>query len=147
MTTIAYRDGVIAADTFLTTPRGDVLGEFRKISSRGRLLVGVAGDTAACQTFLRWFDRGAAGPPPPMKRITAIVVRQGHPLIYAHAGRWCELAAPFFAIGSGCEYAMGALAAGASAREAVEIASRFDTATGGSVMQLELPVDGRPIEA
>ena len=37
------------------------------------------------------------------------------------------------AIGSGSEYALGAMAMGASAKRAVQIASRFDPSTGRGV--------------
>ena len=40
---------------------------------------------------------------------------------------------PPFAIGSGSEYAMGAMAMGASAAEAVKVAHRFDQHTGREV--------------
>lgn len=38
-----------------------------------------------------------------------------------------------WAIGSGCDYALGAMAAGATAREAVRIASKLDNGTGFGV--------------
>lgn len=37
---------------------------------------------------------------------------------------------PFWAAGSGADYAMGAMAAGKDAKEAVEIACRFDINCG-----------------
>lgn len=37
------------------------------------------------------------------------------------------------AIGSGAPYALGALAAGASLREAIEVAASFDVSTGGTI--------------
>lgn len=40
---------------------------------------------------------------------------------------------PFYAIGSGSEYAMGALACGASLEQAVTIASMFDPGTSSTV--------------
>jgi len=40
---------------------------------------------------------------------------------------------PFFASGSGCEYALGAMAAGANARRAVEIGCRFDVDSGQGI--------------
>lgn len=48
---------------------------------------------------------------------------------------------PFIALGSGSEYALAALAMGATAKEAVEIASRFDNhcGLGVDVMQFEKP--------
>lgn len=44
----------------------------------------------------------------------------------------------FAAIGSGSHFAMGAMAAGADARQAVAIAARFDPNTGGGVNVLRV---------
>jgi hypothetical protein len=44
-----------------------------------------------------------------------------------------EVIAPFVAAGSGVELALGAMAMGASAIEAVKIASRFDAGTNDVV--------------
>jgi hypothetical protein len=44
-----------------------------------------------------------------------------------------KIDAPFIAIGSGSEFAMGAMAAGANAGRAVEIASMYDPHSGGGV--------------
>lgn len=44
--------------------------------------------------------------------------------------RRVELTEKFVAVGSGAEYAIGAMAMGASARRAVQIATRFDPYTG-----------------
>lgn len=43
------------------------------------------------------------------------------------------LTEPFFAVGSGSEFALGAMAAGANARRAVEIACRFDASSGQGI--------------
>ena len=40
---------------------------------------------------------------------------------------------PFFALGSGADFALGAMGAGAGPKEAVDIACRFDAASGGEV--------------
>ena len=63
-------------------------------------------------------------------------------LIASSEGAWW-LSAPYLreikildayaAVGSGAAYALGALASGKSARQAVEIASRFDPQTGNGV--------------
>lgn len=42
-----------------------------------------------------------------------------------------------YGIGSGSQYGIGALAAGATVRDAVEIASRFDIYTGGTIQVIE----------
>lgn len=45
---------------------------------------------------------------------------------------------PFAALGSGSEYALGALAMGADARAAVEVAAQFDPHTGGGVDAVDI---------
>lgn len=45
---------------------------------------------------------------------------------------------PFFAIGSGDSYALGAMDRGASAKQAVETAIKFDSACGGPVQVFKL---------
>jgi 20S proteasome alpha/beta subunit len=45
---------------------------------------------------------------------------------------------PYFAEGSGAKYAMGAMAAGATAAEAVAIAIRYDAYSGGEIQTLTL---------
>lgn len=51
---------------------------------------------------------------------------------------------PFFSIGSGSDYAMGALAAGATVGKAIEIASRFDPNTGGGYDAKTMPMALNP---
>lgn len=46
---------------------------------------------------------------------------------------WLTKVTAPIAIGSGCEYALGAMAAGVTAVGAVEIAARFDVNTGGEI--------------
>lgn len=43
----------------------------------------------------------------------------------------------FYAVGSGSEYALGALEAGATAKQAVKIASKYDTFTNKDVRQMK----------
>jgi 20S proteasome alpha/beta subunit len=44
----------------------------------------------------------------------------------------------YFAIGSGSDYAMGAMAQGATAEEALAIAHKFDDGTGAETVRVEL---------
>lgn len=55
-----------------------------------------------------------------------------HWLTWPHLRR-VPIVEPYEAIGSGSEYALGAMAMGASAKRAVQIASRFDPSTGRGV--------------
>lgn len=138
MTTVAYRDGIIAGDSQVTS--GDVdVGRAVKIERKGSVVVGVAGCLAFCQGFLDWFRGGMKGDPPIMRkddsRAEAIVVYGGHVLSRDNDG-WDRLRAPYYAIGSGRQFAMGAMAAGASAEGAVRCAIKHDVYSGGEVIIL-----------
>lgn len=52
-----------------------------------------------------------------------------------HTG-WEHMRVPVFAAGSGCDYAYGAMAMGATAEEAVRAAIRFDVGCGGEITVL-----------
>jgi hypothetical protein len=52
--------------------------------------------------------------------------------------RRVELLDPFIAIGTGAKIALGAMAAGASARRAVEIACKYDESTGKGVNSIKV---------
>lgn len=43
-----------------------------------------------------------------------------------------------FACGSGSDYAIGAMLAGKSPREAVELAAKKNSATGGKIMEMKI---------
>ena len=62
MTTIAYRDGILAADS-LCTVDDMVAGECRKITKfkkgKKQILAGGAGSKHAVENFLNWVDNGA----------------------------------------------------------------------------------------
>lgn len=45
---------------------------------------------------------------------------------------------PFYAVGSGSKYAMGAMDQGASAEQAVKIAIKYDSSCGGSIQVYKL---------
>lgn len=51
--------------------------------------------------------------------------------------RWQVVTQPFYAIGSGADFAMGAMAAGKCAKEAVAIAAKLDAWSGGEIDAVE----------
>ena len=68
--------------------------------------------------------------PPPVRRQGAVLVDDRfleHPITL-----------PFFAIGSGADYAIGAMAAGVFPDRAVQIAAQYDPKTGGGVDVVKL---------
>lgn len=151
MTTIAYRDGVIAADSLLTytTEAGGSRKYpckklFRKTIGRGRrqrdVIIGTAGDAAAAQLFVDWF--GSNQPIPEMLKeagdFTCLIVDRNELFEADFYCRPVKITQPFYAIGSGCKEALAAMHCGRTAREAVEIAARIDLYTGGDIVTMRL---------
>lgn len=140
MTTIAYRDGVLAADSLVTLGSTKVHGSYQKIRRIGEYLVGTAGSVADCQAFVVWLKECDSTQPPPKGEYDALVV--------GPQGRVREIengsvlpsprGAKFFALGSGGPFALAAMYAGASATEAVKIAAKIDTSTGLPVKTLKI---------
>lgn len=135
MTTIAYKDGILAGDT-LSTCNGLRDDYGTKIWRVGRVLVGAAGSRGECLRFREWVAGGLVGSPP-LTETNGIVVSPASVVCWSEKGCW-PVSAPFYAIGTGYELALGAMAHGASADEAVRIAAQFDTRTGGEVTALSL---------
>lgn len=140
MTTIAYRDGVLAADSLVTLGGTKVHGSYQKIRRIGDYLIGTAGSVAACQAFVEWLKSGDDAHAPPKGEYGALIVDPRGRVREIENGS--VLPAPrgakFFALGSGGPFALAAMYAGASATEAVKIAAKIDTNTGLPVKTLKL---------
>lgn len=142
MTTIAYKDGILAADTCVTD-NGAICGTATKLArSPNGAIAGASGNLAPCAKFLSWFARDFG-----MVEKVARIEGNGAALIIDKDGTVHALDAgypafiinaPFHAIGSGSRIALGAMAAGASAEEAVRIACRIDNGTREPVETLRL---------
>lgn len=142
MTTVAYRDGVLAADT-LTTANGNVDGYLPKISRVGRVLVGFAGSIPVGLKFRQWVADGMHGDSPYEGGDTGngLVVSDAGIVCWSGKGQW-PVTTGYYALGSGSDIAMGAMEHGATAEEAVRIAARVNVDTGGEITVLRL--DGKP---
>lgn len=142
MTTIAYRAGVLAGDSQATDSQ---IWRTRKIesieTSAGELLVGWCGEVFAAQVFLEWLKNDKSRKPEISNEdFEAIVVS-------AKTGRvtiWNQSLAPwrprarFYAIGSGCKAALGAMHAGKGALEAVRIACKVDPYSSAPIHSIRL---------
>lgn len=140
MTTIAYRDGVLAADSLVTLGSTKVHGSYQKIRRIGEYLVGTAGSVADCQAFVVWLRECDDNVPPPKGEYSALIVGPRGRVREMENGSVLPVprGAKFFAIGSGGPYALAAMFAGASATEAVKIAAKIDTSTGLPVKTLKI---------
>src|SRR4051794_29428634 len=139
MTTIAWDGTSLAGDR-----RGNSAGmayEMTKVrrAADGRLLA-FCGDIGVGVLMLDWLERG--GPRPAQQdtdRWVTLLEIDASGACWCHGrdARW-QIEQPFFAVGSGRDFALAAMALGRSALEAVELAARFDTSTGNGIDVLRL---------
>lgn len=148
MTTIVYRDGIMAADSRVTTESeagGHITHHCVKLYRKAGSIVGLQGESSPGMLFLAWF--GSKSPPPAALMeseadFCALVLNRKGLFEY---DKWCN-AEPvlmprhraYHAIGSGAKAAFGALAMGASARRAVAVACMFDPYTAPPVVWMSL---------
>lgn len=138
MTTIVASLTGMAADTRVTWD-DDSTSPGIKIFVCGEELIGTAGDVAAGSRFLEWYKSGGKKRKPKLtKDFKAIKLGKDGIFLIDHDSEWVKIDDTFYAIGSGAPYALGALSMGASVKEAVEIAAKYDNWTGGIITVLEL---------
>lgn len=139
MTTIVFRDGIIAADS--RTHGGGWLNPWdrMKLEELDGVVFALCGDWAALSALKSWVLSPEG--PQPGGDCTLIVFRNGEVTVYSDGGFYVETA-PFAAWGSGTPVAYGALHAGCSAEEAVRIASLVDPYTGGPITTMKLRENG-----
>jgi hypothetical protein len=153
MTTIAFRDGIMAADSQVTVDsEGGGARKFRceklyRVKVRnGRktvpALVGLAGGSYDGLAFLDWLM--GADPEPPTRLIegeadfTALVLNKFGLFEY---DKWCRperVLEKFYAVGSGAKAALGAMHMGASATCAVAIACKIDPYSAPPIVSMSL---------
>ena len=144
MTVIAWDGRSVAADTQCSS--GGYLSPIpaRKIIKRGEFVYGIAGWSAWFEAWIKWHETGAHPACVPTSGVDA--EQSGNFLVF-QAGKAfsCSAQMPYLqevgapdAWGSGCDFAIGAMHAGADARQAVEIAIACSPSCGGSIDVIEL---------
>jgi hypothetical protein len=155
MTIIAYRDGVIAADSRVTVDteaggtrmfRCEKL--FRKTIKEGRkkvqVIIATSGESAPGLIFVDWY--GTDKPPPAAliegdADFSCLILRSDG--LY-EADKYCrpeKIMSKFYAIGSGTKVALGAMEMGATAKQAAEIACKYDPHCAPPVVTMRLKKD------
>lgn len=141
MTTIAYRDGVMAADSGVWN--GDACSAWARKLAKGSdgTLYGIAGNAAQGTTFLKWVDGGCRGEQPIPERtgedgssFVVLAVSKGGPVRIITARGDEEYDAPYFSIGGGAATAYGALFVGASAKDAIAAAVEHGCSAHGKII-------------
>lgn len=138
MTTVAWDGKTLAADSQSTT--GSIRGTAAKLAkNKAGFLVAGAGDWPTVKMWINWV---LAGMPPDQQPASVtetsvlVVDPRGRPTLFSDTPVAAPLPRKQWAIGSGADLALGAMAAGADARQAVKIACKLDVYSGGRVVVL-----------
>ena len=133
MTTICTDGETVAAD-MLVTGNGLKHGTVSKLARAkdGSVIAG-CGSPFDIDSFVEWYEGDRASPWSQADESEFLVLSPGGVIrCFNHLGRSYIATAPQ-AIGSGAGVAYGALEMGASPKQAVQVASKYDTRTGGGV--------------
>jgi ATP-dependent protease HslVU (ClpYQ) peptidase subunit len=137
LTCIAVRDGIIAADSQAT---GDFVEFTQKLYAKNGAIVGFCGLVTQGLVFVDWyFNRQKRKPSLEHESDwSAIVLKKDGLEYWDNSLRPFPVSEKFYAIGSGCQFAMGAMKAGCSAQQAVEVACALDPYCNLPVITLSL---------
>jgi len=141
MTVVTFRDGIMCADSRITSG-SDICGRMNKIvrTPKRGLLAGGAGRCSDVQKFLDWCVDDCEGPLTQDAHSEwegMVVYPNGSMVYYSNKGSWVPQKEKFYALGSGEPYALGAMAFGATAREAVKVACQYDSSCGLPIRSLQ----------
>lgn len=144
MSVVVYKDGILAADTCAYGGRGQTSpGQKAKIhrledGTRVGIVSAMIGEP---ERFLAWLKAGEdrtnwTGDKPDFR---ALIIRPNGDVFLADDSIWFSgpIECTSYAIGSGGDYAMGAMAMGASAKQAAYVACDLDQCTNAPVQTLE----------
>lgn len=143
MTTIAYKDGIMAGDTLAMDAHGlkNYLSKVTPVVIDGDTwLFGSAGESCIATKLLKEIAAS-----PHIKDVMVMdiccdrddknsaLLCRGDVILYKCGTMWRRTQKTFHAIGSGRDFALAAMYCGRSAHEAVSIAMGFDGYTGGEI--------------
>lgn len=145
MTTIIYTDGVMYADSRAYSGGKQPVGRKHKLHRlKDGSIVGVScAKVGEAERFVAWLNANNCAFDPTKNEpfdVQALLVRQNGEVFYLNDSGYPSgpLIGEHFVIGSGEEYAMGALKAGANPRMAIGIAAECDHFTALPVTVLPL---------
>lgn len=138
MTTIATDGKTMAGDGLISGGGIRYTEDFQKLFRlNDGSIVGVCGDTHNHQQFIDWLNGDAEAHGMDGEHAALRLMPDGSVRSYDEKGRWIREAVPT-ACGSGYALAIGAMEAGATPEQAVHIAARRDTATGGKISVMKI---------
>lgn len=140
MTTVAYKDGVVAFDSRQTAGNTILDDDFDKRRARDGVSFFISGKTGDVPKLMdAWFGAKVEGP----VDVTALVVEGGELWLCSWTdgdGLW-KVRLPLdkpYSIGSGQDHAWTAMDLGCTAAQAVKMAMKRDVSTGGKVRTFKI---------
>lgn len=143
MSVIVWDGKTLAADRQVTYGQVKLEGSKIKRLADGTLL-GWTGDEDTGMAMVIWYEKGADVeklPPSQTKEDWSrliVIYPNGRAFQYQQWGIATEIVSRPFAFGAGQDFALGALAMGADARKAVEIANQYSIGCGFGVEAYDL---------
>lgn len=148
MSIIAYRDGILACDSRMTSGSAILTDSCKKIAKGPNVVGGFVGGAEELGEYLRWVTEGAVFANIPSGEGTGFIVfdrsikkKKIAQLFIINKNKFLELQLnpwDYYADGSGYKAAFGAFYMGASAEDAVNAAIRHDNDCGGLIHIEEL---------
>jgi len=139
MTTIAATKSQIACDVQATHPSGmkfkiktKVHEFYQPLIYPTKFYMGFCGSLDSVVPAIDFFtDPTQYKKPPKISNAEFMVLTEDKKLfMFYNPAQWIAIDQPYYAIGSGMCYAMGAMAAGKTPLEAVKLAAKYDAGTG-----------------
>lgn len=143
MTTIAVNKVMIAGDRRFTKDGMILTGRTKihevpgTVFGTKRAFVGFSGRADQIGNAVSYLYDPMGTKPPRLRDTEMVVLLPNKCILHAQSlSEFTEITDKFFAIGSGCQYAIAAMSAGLDPLEAVKIAAKHDSATGGPFNKL-----------
>ena len=136
MTTVAFREGVLAADSY-AADSVSIVQMVKCARLAGGDVAGAAGSLPKVAQALAWLVGGGKGDPPDISDAEVLFTDGG--VLYLAEGGWPGVRVKgYAAIGSGAQGALTAMKLGFSAEAAVAAVAGVDPCTGGEIDVLEV---------
>jgi hypothetical protein len=138
VTCVAYRDGIIAADSMSVVEEVKMDNEVKVAKRKGHLF-GLAGNAMPpMDKAIAWYFSKNRGPFKPYK-FSLLVVTPDKKVYDIDQNNGCvAITAPFYAVGSGAIGAICAMEVGATADQAVAACIKWCESVGGKVVVRKL---------
>lgn len=138
MTCVAYREGIIAADSMSVVEEVKMNNEVKVARRKGHLF-GLSGDDMPpLDEAIKWYFNKCRGKLGPYKFTMLVVTPDKKVFDIEQNGSTNAINAPFYAVGSGAQAAMCAMEVGATAEQAVAACIKWCPEVGGKVVVRKL---------